>query len=102
MPQTSADPAATMPIARARKPAGAPDRVARYADSLDERLARLAGDGAAMRRLLESQLAFWTGAYRRFVAAIDAGALDPPPDGPDAWDYALVIAEINARFGRLA
>lgn len=74
-------------------------RVGRYLKNLDERLAR--EPVKTQRALLGLQLSTWTRAYQNFVNKIDVGQLDPSPAGPDIDDYLIVIAEIQARQGRL-
>lgn len=74
-------------------------RVGRYLKNLDDRLAR--EPVKTQRALLGLQLITWTRAYQNFVKRIDVGQLDPSPAGPDIDDYLIVIAEIQARQGRL-
>lgn len=82
-----------------QEPRPSSNRVARYCADLDARLDACPND-AARELMLSQQLNYWVAAYNRFALAIDIGALDPPPNGPDVHDYLFTICEINVRQAR--
>lgn len=49
---------------------------------------------------LRTQRATWIARSERFAEAVDRGCYDDMPDTPDAWDYALVIADLNTLLAR--
>lgn len=76
-------------------------RCERYCARFDAHLDTLPDD-RARRLFCDRELANWFERYEAFALAVDSGRLDPPADGPTAFDYLLTISEIQSRQARYA
>jgi hypothetical protein len=74
------------------------DRAERYAEQLDAKLDDIDGDRGRL-WFLRTELGKWEQRKARFEIAINRDDFDPCD--VTIWDFALTIAEINVRLGRV-
>ena len=74
------------------------DRADRYAARLDTELQGFTGDRARL-WFLRNELVAWEHRKARFELAVNRDDFDP--GDITIWDFALTIAEINVRLGRV-